>query len=66
MHAERGFTPPMRELPNFCDRVDDELEASGRASARTSDLLFVGRLERSKGLHAWVIEAWHRAPSTTC
>jgi glycosyltransferase involved in cell wall biosynthesis len=61
MHAERDFRQPIAYLPNFVDRTDqDWLNPAPRPQA-TPYFLFVGRLERIKGLQT-LIPLWARVP----
>lgn len=61
MHADRGFPYPVDTLPYFLDRSDgDWLHPAPRPHPRPY-FLFVGRLERIKGLHT-LIEAWNHGP----
>ena len=61
MHAERGFRRPMAYLPNFVDRVDQEWRAPAPRPQEKPYFLFVGRLERIKGLQT-LIALWDRTP----
>ncbi len=61
MHAERGFARPMAHLPLFIDRVDGDWQEPGPRPQERPYFLFVGRLERIKGLHT-LIALWERAP----
>lgn len=57
MHEERGFTQPVAHLPYFIERVDHEwLKPEPRPQARPY-FLFVGRLEKIKGLQT-LIDLW--------
>ena len=62
MHAERGFPRPVAHLPYFIDRADNDWQQPGPRPQEKPYFLFVGRLEKLKGLHT-VIEAWKKAPS---
>jgi glycosyltransferase involved in cell wall biosynthesis len=57
MHAERGFWRPLEHLPHFLDRVDGDWERPGPRPQERPYFLFVGRLERIKGLQT-VIPLW--------
>ena len=57
MHAERGFPKPVAHLPYFIDRVDDDGCKPGPPLHDKPYFLFVGRLERIKGLHT-LIQLW--------
>jgi glycosyltransferase involved in cell wall biosynthesis len=61
MHAERGFSQPVAYLPNFIDRVDEDWQNPGPRPQEAPYFLFVGRLERIKGLQT-VIALWNRVP----
>jgi glycosyltransferase involved in cell wall biosynthesis len=61
MHAERGFPRPVDYLPNFIDRVDDDWRKPAPRPQAAPYFLFVGRLERIKGLQT-LIAIWDRAP----
>jgi glycosyltransferase involved in cell wall biosynthesis len=50
MHHERGFTDPIEVLPYFLDRVDHEWQSPGPSPHPRPYFLFVGRLEKIKGL----------------
>lgn len=56
-HRERGFTAPMRHLPYF--HADERSQVAGRHKEERSRpyFLYVGRLERLKGVHV-LIEAF--------
>ncbi|MBI4675356.1 MAG: glycosyltransferase family 4 protein [Chloroflexi bacterium] len=57
MHAQRGFPYPVEQLPYFIDRADDDWQNPAPRPHPRPYFLFVGRLERIKGLdtliHAW-------------
>lgn len=57
MHAERGFPYPVEVLPYFLDRCDDDWRNPGPAPHPRPYFLFVGRLEKIKGLET-LIHAW--------
>jgi glycosyltransferase involved in cell wall biosynthesis len=59
MHAERGFTEPVGHLPYFIDRADSDWQNPAPRPHERPYFLFVGRLERIKGLQV-VIEQWRR------
>jgi glycosyltransferase involved in cell wall biosynthesis len=59
MHAERGFPKPVAHLPYFIDRVDDDWRNPGPRPHGKPYFLFVGRLEKIKGLHT-LIQLWSR------
>jgi glycosyltransferase involved in cell wall biosynthesis len=61
MHAERGFPRPVAHLPYFIDRVDSDWQNPGPRLQEEPYFLFVGRLERIKGLQT-LIRIWQRAP----
>jgi glycosyltransferase involved in cell wall biosynthesis len=61
MHADRGFPRQVEHLPNFIDRVDQDWQAPGPRPQAGAYFLFVGRLERIKGLQT-LIALWDRVP----
>ncbi|MGD0629625.1 MAG: glycosyltransferase family 4 protein [Terracidiphilus sp.] len=61
MHADRGFPYPFAHLPNFIDRVDDELEHPAPGPQQAPYFLFVGRLEKIKGPQT-LIALWDEVP----
>jgi glycosyltransferase involved in cell wall biosynthesis len=61
MHEQRGFWRPLEHLPHFLDRVDGDWERPGPRPQQRPYFLFVGRLERIKGLQT-VIPLWHQVP----
>jgi glycosyltransferase involved in cell wall biosynthesis len=61
MHADRGFSQPVSYLPNFIDRIDDDWRNPAPRPQEAPYFLFVGRLERIKGLQT-LIALWDRAP----
>ena len=61
MHADRGFSRPVGHLPYFIDRADADWMHPDAPPQQRPYFLFVGRLERIKGLDT-VIRLWERAP----
>lgn len=61
MHAERGFSQPVDHLPYFIDRVDSDWQSPGPRPHERPYFLFVGRLEKIKGLQT-LIALWDQAP----
>jgi glycosyltransferase involved in cell wall biosynthesis len=59
MHAERGFSQPVGHLPYFIDRADSDWQTPQPRRHPRNYFLFVGRLERLKGLQT-LIAAWDR------
>jgi glycosyltransferase involved in cell wall biosynthesis len=59
MHAERGFSRPVGHLPYFIDRADTDWQAPEPRRQARPYFLFVGRLERLKGLQT-LIAIWDR------
>ena len=59
MHRTRGFSAALHHLPYFLDPVDDEWRHPGPRPQPEPYCLFVGRLEKLKGLHH-VLPAWER------
>ena len=59
MHAERGFSEAVAQLPYFIDRVDDEWRNPGPPPHDKPYFLFVGRLEKIKGLQT-LIQLWSK------
>jgi glycosyltransferase involved in cell wall biosynthesis len=59
MHRARGFAPPMAELPYFADRCDDDWRSPAPRPHERPYFLFVGRLEKLKGVHT-LVEAWRK------
>jgi glycosyltransferase involved in cell wall biosynthesis len=63
MHAERGFSQPVAHLPYFIDRVDDEWKSPAPRPQERPYFLFVGRLEKIKGLQT-LIDLWEKVPDS--
>jgi len=61
MHADRGFSQPVAHLPYFIEKSDSDWLKPGPRPLEKPYFLFVGRLERIKGLHT-LIEAWRKVP----
>jgi glycosyltransferase involved in cell wall biosynthesis len=61
IHAARGFPRPLTHLPYFIARADEDWQHPGPRPQERPYFLFVGRLEKIKGLHT-LIAAWKRAP----
>ena len=59
MHAERGFPQPVAHLPYFVDRSDPDWQRPAPRPQEKPYFLFVGRLERIKGLQT-LIGLWQR------
>lgn len=57
MHAERGFPRPVDHLPYFIERRDSDWKEPGPRPQDRPYFLFVGRLERIKGLQT-LIPLW--------
>jgi glycosyltransferase involved in cell wall biosynthesis len=57
IHAERGFSEPVDVLPYFMARQDQDWRNPAPRPQERPYFLFVGRLEKLKGLHT-LIEAW--------
>lgn len=57
MHAARGFSQPVQHLPYFIDRADLDWQSPGEFPNHRPYFLFVGRLEKIKGLHT-LVEVW--------
>jgi glycosyltransferase involved in cell wall biosynthesis len=61
MHAARGFPQPVAHLPYFIETKDADWQNPGPSPQDKPYFLFVGRLERIKGLHT-LIEFWKQVP----
>jgi glycosyltransferase involved in cell wall biosynthesis len=61
MHADRGFPQPVDHLPYFIDRADQDWQNPGSRPQERPYFLFVGRLEKIKGLHT-LINIWNQVP----
>lgn len=61
MHADRGFSQPVDHLPYFIDRADQDWQSPGPRPQEQPYFLFVGRLEKIKGIHT-LINIWHQVP----
>jgi glycosyltransferase involved in cell wall biosynthesis len=59
MHADRGFSQPVAHLPYFIDRADEDWQDPGQRPQEKPYFLFVGRLERLKGLQT-IIDVWDK------
>ena len=59
MHETRGFSQPVDHLPYFIDRVDREWRNPKPRPHNKPYFLFVGRLEKIKGLHT-LIDLWSK------
>jgi glycosyltransferase involved in cell wall biosynthesis len=59
MHAARGFAPPVGHLPYFIERADRDWKEPGPRPQDRPYFLFIGRLEKLKGLQT-LIELWNR------
>jgi len=59
MHAERGFGRTVEHLPYFIPRADEDWRQPQPRPQDRPYFLFVGRLERIKGLHT-LIDSWRR------
>jgi len=57
MHAERGFPFPVGHLPYFIERADADWQDPGPRPQLEPYFLFVGRLERIKGLQT-LFQVW--------
>lgn len=61
MHADRGFLPPIEHLPHFIDKKDLDWQNPGPRPQKNPYFLFVGRLEKIKGVHT-LIDLWKQIP----
>jgi glycosyltransferase involved in cell wall biosynthesis len=61
MHAARGFPQPVAHLPYFIEKKDSDWQNPGPRPQEKPYFLFVGRLERIKGLHT-LIDFWKQVP----
>jgi glycosyltransferase involved in cell wall biosynthesis len=61
IHAARGFPWLIEHLPLFIDRVDEEWRRPGPRPQERPYFLFVGRLERIKGVQT-LIALWDQMP----
>lgn len=59
MHADRGFSKPVEYLPYFIHQVDQDWKKPGPVPNPLPYFLFVGRLEKIKGLHT-LIDLWNQ------
>lgn len=59
MHAERGFPKPVAHLPYFLPRADSDWRNPEPRPVEEPYFLFVGRLEKIKGLDT-LIDLWNR------
>src|SRR5690349_1612454 len=59
MHASRGFPRPVAHLPYFIERADEDWRNPGAPPQERPYFLFVGRLERIKGLQT-LIKLWDK------
>jgi glycosyltransferase involved in cell wall biosynthesis len=59
MHGRRGFPKRVEHLPYFIDRVDHEWKSPAPRPQERPYFLFVGRLEKIKGVQA-LIETWEK------
>lgn len=57
MHADRGFPYPVHHLPYFIPPADQDWQNPGSPPHPTPYCLFVGRLEKIKGIHT-LIDIW--------
>ena len=58
MHAQRGFPYPVGHLPYFLERSDQDWKNPGERPHERPYFLFVGRLEKIKGVHH-LIDVWN-------
>jgi len=61
MHRDRGFPEPVNYLPYFIEPVDNEWQTPEPRPQEAPYFLFVGRLEKIKGLQT-LIQLWDRMP----
>jgi glycosyltransferase involved in cell wall biosynthesis len=59
MHADRGFSQPVKHLPYFIEKKDSDWQNPGPRPQARPYFLFVGRLERIKGVHT-LIKFWQQ------
>lgn len=59
MHAERGFSQPVAHLPYFIEPVDCDWQKPGPRPQEKPYFLFVGRLEKIKGLQT-LVALWEK------
>jgi len=57
MHAQRGFPYPVGNLPYFLETSDEDWKNPGLRPQERPYFLFVGRLEKIKGVHH-LIDVW--------
>lgn len=58
-HAERGFSQTVGHLPYFIERSDGDWSSPGDRPQEKPYFLFVGRLEKIKGVHV-LIDIWDK------
>ena len=61
MHAARGFPQPIAHLPHFIEKKDSDWQNPLPRPQEKPYFLFVGRLEKIKGLHT-LINVWKQIP----
>jgi glycosyltransferase involved in cell wall biosynthesis len=61
MHSDRGFPQPVEHLPYFIDQADWDWQNPGPRPQAHPYFLFVGRLEKIKGLDT-LIKIWKHVP----
>jgi len=59
MHSARGFPQLVTQLPYFIEKKDSDWQNPGPRSQEQPYFLFVGRLEKIKGLHT-LIDFWRQ------